>query len=78
MPLAAFSEAVNGKPASAPRLDALLRCSSGPQPNAFSLTLDEAAIAYIGIDPKYLGANADVDSSLEFSVYLKPNQLAHR
>ncbi len=73
-----FSEPANGRPAAAPTLATLMRCSSDPQVDEFSVTLDEGAIAYTGIDPMYLGATADVEASLVFSVFVQPTQLAHR
>lgn len=73
-----WSEAPNGRRAAAPNLTALVGCASDPAPNMFSLTLDQDAIDYTGIDSRYLGADADVDSTLVVSVHLGANQLAHR
>ena len=73
-----WSEAPNGRRAAVPNLTALVGCASDPAPNMFSLTLDQSALDYTGIDSRYLGADADVDSTLVVSVYLGANQLAHR
>lgn len=68
----------NGGRVTQPDLGALTRCSTGSVAESFSITIDQEALAITGIDPMYLWATADVVAIREFSVYLQPQQLAHR
>jgi hypothetical protein len=75
---ATFSGPANGRRDTEPDLAALTRCTSGPENDAFSITIDQETIDFTRIDRKYLGATADVAAARELSVYLQPRQLAHR
>jgi hypothetical protein len=68
----------NGARVTQPDLGDLTRCATGSVADSFSITIDQEALAITGIDSKYLGATADVFAVREFSVYLQPQQLAHR
>jgi hypothetical protein len=75
---ASFSGPANGRRGTEPDLAALTRCTSGPEYDEFSITIDRETIEFTRIDPKYLGATADVAATRDLSVYLQPQQLAHR
>jgi hypothetical protein len=75
---ASFSGPANGRRDTEPDLAALTKCSSDPVNDTFSITIDQETIDFTKIDPKYLGATADVAAVRDFAVYLQPGQLAHR
>jgi hypothetical protein len=72
------SESPNGKSTAEPDPSRLVECASPEESMEFDLTLDAGTVAFLGIDQKYVDANAHADFMAQYSVYLSPTQLAHR
>lgn len=68
----------NGQPVKSVRLTNTSTCTQASTEEVEAGVLDEEAIAFFGIDPKYLGATVSGSEDASITVYITTQLIAHR